>query len=64
MLEFALALLQALPGLVEQGTAAYEAVKAGNAALAAMAAQSRGPSDAEWDALNATVTGELAQLKD
>lgn len=64
MLEFALTFMQALPGLIAEGTSAYEAITGANAALAGMAAANRGPTDAEWDTLNALIAGQLASLKD
>lgn len=62
--DFAFAVLKALPMLMQAGQDALALVRATNAEIAQMQAQNRGPSDAEWAALNATIDGLMAQLED
>jgi hypothetical protein len=59
---FALQLLSALPGLFAQGAQALALIEAHTAALKAMVAENRSPTQAEWDALNSVLGGLEAQL--
>ena len=51
-----------LPSLVSAGTNIIDFLEAQFAAVKAMIAENRDPTQAEWDALNATVVAELAKL--
>jgi hypothetical protein len=55
-------ILQNLPGLIAAGEDAYAYVTAGNANVKAMIAANRGPTDAEWTALDASVTALSNEL--
>lgn len=59
---FALQLLQALPPLIEAGLEVKTLIEQQGAALSAMQAESRDPSPAEWDALNAQIDALRAEL--
>jgi len=59
---FALQLLSAIPGLFASGAQAVALIEAHTAALRAMVAENRSPTQAEWDALNSLLAGLEAQL--
>lgn len=64
-LQFALAVLQAVPGLVAAGMDVVKFVEQQTAALTAMQAAGRDPTADEWSALRAQVdnaTDQLAQV--
>jgi hypothetical protein len=64
-LQFAIAILQAVPGIVAAGMDVVQFVQAQMAALTAMQAAGRDPSADEWAALRAQVdnaTDQLAQV--
>jgi GH24 family phage-related lysozyme (muramidase) len=62
ILPFAIQLLEALPGLFASGAQALALIQAHTDALKAMVAENRGPTQDEWNALNATISGFEAQL--
>lgn len=57
-------ILELIPTLVQVGGDVVAFIKTSQASLAAMKAENRGPTDAEWSNLNATIDGYMAQLKD
>lgn len=59
---FAIQLLEALPGLIASGEQALAVIAAHTAALKAMVAENRSPTQDEWNALNSVVSGFEAQL--
>jgi len=59
---FILQALEALPSLVAAGADAYGYVVTTSAATKLMAAQNRGPTDAEWAALDDSIAALTAQL--
>lgn len=59
---FALAILQALPTLIQAGDQALQLIEEGIASLQAMQAQNRDPTDAEWQAINDLVTQLQAKV--
>lgn len=59
---YALQVLQALPTLIAAGQNIANLVSQSSAALNAMIAEKRNPSDAEWDALNAAIKALRDQL--
>lgn len=64
VLDFALAAMKSLPGLISVGGDVLAMVQHSRAAVALMQAEGRGPTDAEWAALDDTINGLMAQLKD
>jgi len=62
IIPFALQLLSAIPGLFASGEQAIAMIEANTAALKAMVAENRSPTQAEWDALNSVLSGLEAQL--
>lgn len=62
VIPFALQLLSAIPGLFASGEQAVALIEAHTAALKAMVAEGRSPTQAEWDALNSVLGGLEAQL--
>lgn len=62
IIPFALQLLSALPRLIAGGEQAIALIEAHTAALKAMVAEGRSPTQAEWDALNSVIGGLEAQL--
>lgn len=62
--DFALAALKALPSLISAGQDALALVSHARAQIAQMQAEGRGPTDTEWAALDDTINGLMAQLKD
>lgn len=62
IIPFALQLLSSLPGLIASGEQAIALIEAHTAALKAMVAEGRSPTQAEWDALNSVLGGLEAQL--
>jgi hypothetical protein len=61
-LAFAIQALVQLPDLIQAGADAARAIQETVTALQAMQAEGRGPTQAEWDALNARVEADLARL--
>jgi outer membrane biosynthesis protein TonB len=59
---FAIQLLSAIPGLIASGAQAIALIEAHTAALKAMVAEGRSPTQDEWNALNATIGGLEVQL--
>lgn len=59
---FAIAVLQALPYLLQAGAEVGALVNSAVASLKAMQAEGRDPTAAEWAALNATMGETLAAL--
>lgn len=61
-LDFALKLLTNLPALIQAGVEVTQIVTRSREQITAMQAEDRGPTDAEWDQLNAEIDrlrGEL-----
>lgn len=56
-------LLSLIPVAIQVGGDVDAIIGNGKTALAAMQAENRGPTDAEWSNLNATIDGYMAQLK-
>jgi len=56
-------LLTLIPTAIQVGGDVEAIIRNGRAALAAMEAENRGPTDAEWSNLDATINGLMAQLK-
>lgn len=63
-LAFADKLLSLVPIALKAGGDVLSIIANGRASLAAMKAGERGPTDAEWANLNATIDGLMGQLKD
>ena len=63
IIPFALQLLTSLPGLIASGEQSIALIEAHTAALKAMVAEGRSPTQAEWDALNSVLGGLEAQLE-
>ena len=61
-LAFAIQALTQLPALIQAGADIARAVQETIAALQALQAEGRDPTQAEWDALNARIAGDLARL--
>jgi len=61
-LAFAIQALVQLPALIQAGADAARAIQETVTALQAMQAEGRGPTQAEWDSLNARVEADLARL--
>ena len=61
-LAFAIQALVQLPALIQAGADAARAIQETVATLQAMQAEGRGPTQAEWDALNTRVEADLARL--
>lgn len=59
---FAIQALTQLPALIQAGADAVTAIEASIAALQSMQAEHRDPTQAEWDALDARITADLARL--
>ena len=59
---FAIQALTQLPALIQAGADAVAAIEATIAALQAMQTENRDPTPAEWDALDARITTDLARL--
>jgi len=57
-------LLTLIPTAVQVGGDVVAIINNGLSSLHAMQADNRGPTDAEWSNLNATIDGYMAQLKD
>lgn len=57
-------LLTLIPTAIQVGGDVSAIIGNAKTALAAMQAGNRGPTDAEWSNLNATIDGLMAQLKD
>jgi hypothetical protein len=62
IIPFALQLLTSLPGLIASGEQGIALIEAHTAALKAMVAENRSPTQDEWDALNSVLGGLEAQL--
>lgn len=52
-----------IPVAIKAGGDVVSIISNGRSSLAAMAAEKRGPTDAEWSALDATIDGYMNQLK-
>lgn len=61
--EFVDKLLSLVPTALTAGGDVLAIIANGRTALAAMKAEDRGPTDAEWSNLNATIDGLMGQLK-
>ena len=59
---FAIQALTQLPALIQAGADAVRAIEETIAALKSMQAEGRGPTQAEWDALDARIAADLAKL--
>ena len=57
-------LLELIPTAIQVGGDVVAIVKNGQSALSSMQSEDRGPTEAEWSNLNATIDGLMAQLKD
>lgn len=64
ILDFVDKLLSLVPLAIKTGGDVVTMVNQGRAAVAAMRAENRGPTDAEWSNLNATIDGLMGQLKE
>jgi hypothetical protein len=64
ILDFIQKLLELIPVAIQVGGDVLSIIKNGQAALLAMRTENRGPTEAEWSNLNATIDGYMAQLKD
>lgn len=62
IIPFVLQLLDALPGLIGASEQAAATINEHNAALKAMVAANRSPTQDEWNALNSQIAGLQAQL--
>ena len=62
-IDFADRILGALPALIAAGGDVLGLITRGRSALANMKAEARGPTPAEWDALDADIDGLMGQLK-
>lgn len=62
-IDFADKLLALIPTAISVGSDVLSIIANGRTALAAMKAESRGPTDAEWASLDATVDNLMGQLK-
>ena len=60
---FADKLLGLIPVAVKAGGDVVSIIENGRSTLSAMQSQQRGPTDAEWSSLNATIDGYMNQLK-
>jgi hypothetical protein len=56
-------LLSLIPVAIQVGGDVSAIIANGKASLKAMEAENRGPTEAEWSNLNATIDGLMAQLK-
>ena len=61
-LEYAIQLLAILPQMIASGKSVYDLVTTGNAALKAMQAENRNPTEKEWKALNDQIAVLRAEL--
>lgn len=61
---FAIQALTQLPALIQAGADAVAAIEQTIAALQSMQAENREPTNAEWDALDARITTDLARLNE
>ncbi len=59
---YAIQVLTQIPALVSTGQSVVGLVNQSSAALQSMVAEKRNPTDAEWDALNATTASLRKQL--
>lgn len=57
-------LLSLIPIAIQVGGDVTAIINNGKSALEAMEAENRGPTEAEWSNLNATIDGLMGQLKD
>jgi hypothetical protein len=64
ILDFVLSALSAAPKLISAGDDVLAMVQHTRASVALMQAENRGPSGAEWAALDATIDDLMNQLKD
>lgn len=62
ILAYALQVLAVLPQLIAAGRSVASIVQDANTALAAMQAENRDPTPAEWDALNAQIAALRSEL--
>ena len=60
--QFINSLISQLPALVASGTDIIAFVKMQMTGIGSMIAENRDPTQAEWDALNASLAGELSKL--
>lgn len=60
---FADKLLGLVPTVIKAGGDVVSVIENGRASLASMKAENRGPTDAEWSNLDATIDGYMSQLK-
>ena len=62
-LQFATTVLQTIPSLITAGAQVGGLVNSTNEALARMHAENRGPTPAEWDAMNGVISELRASLR-
>ena len=62
--DFADKALSLVPLAIQTGASVVALIEQQRTALAAMRNENRGPTDAEWSNLNATIDGLMGQLKD
>ena len=63
VIDFADKLLALVPQVIAAGGDVLNIIANGRAALAAMKAENRGPTDAEWQALDSQIDALMGQLK-
>jgi hypothetical protein len=63
VIDFADKLLALVPQVIAAGGDVLNIIANGRTALAAMKAENRGPTQAEWDALDAQINALMGQLK-
>jgi hypothetical protein len=62
-LQFATTVLQTLPSLIAAGAQVGGLLQTTNEALARMQSENRGPSDAEWEAINSLISELRSSLR-
>lgn len=63
VIDFADKLLALVPQVISAGGDVLNIITSGRTALAAMKAENRGPTQAEWDALDSQIDALMGQLK-